>query len=282
MKQIKFFWLVLLAATILLQGCIISSNPAKGEDPVIVKFNETKQFSITVFPPIGKFTWSLDGVVVAGATGNTFSYTPVLDGNQTHILKVQTCLDNFTWNIETPETSFFDDFNDGNADGWIAVTADAPGSSVGDWRVEDGMVKEYSSVGDYKFLRDDLNVRSQIVESKIFSNAGAGWGGITLWYENFYNWVDVLIYPGYNELWLIEVIEGISQYYKYPLTTSTETWYLLKIRANNSTGELTIYLDDEYVLTHTVTTTHRTGRSGFTTGNNGGNFDDFRISWGIH
>jgi hypothetical protein len=174
---------------------------------------------------------------------------------------------------------FFDDFNDGNADGWTAVTADAPGSSVGDWRVEDGMVKEYSSEGDYKFLRNDLNVGSQIVESKVFSNSIAGWGGVTLWYADFNNWVDVFMYPGYGQLRVAENIGGIPQTYVHSLTTNTDTWYSLKVDADDSTGELKIYLDNEYILTHTVATTHRTGRSGFTTGNNGANFDDFRVNW---
>ena len=176
---------------------------------------------------------------------------------------------------------FTDDFNDGNADGWTAVTADAPGSSVGDWRVEDNMVREYSLEGDYKFLKDNLEFGNQIVESNVSSNPGAGWGGVTFWYENFNNWTDVFLYPGYssNSLWVIEFIEGIPYTYKYPLTTSTSTWYSLKVDANSSTGELKIYLDNEYILAHTAITTHRTGRSGFTTGNNGANFDDFRVSW---
>ncbi len=176
---------------------------------------------------------------------------------------------------------FVDDFNDGDDNGWIAVTADAPGSSVGDWRVEDNMIKEYSSEGDYKFLRNDLNVGSQMIESKVFSNPIAGWGGVTIWYEDANNWVDVFMYPGYgdNSLWVIEFIGGISQTYKYPLTSDVSTWYLLKVNANDLTGKLKIYLDNEYILTHAAVTTHRLGRSGFTTGNNGANFDDFSVSW---
>ena len=39
-----------------------------------------------------------------------------------------------------------------------------------------------------------------------------------------------------------------------------------------------IYFNDEYITTHTVATTNRTGLSGFNSRNAGGSFDDFRIT----
>jgi len=150
-------------------------------------------------------------------------------------------------------STFFDDFNDGNADGWSAHSPYPGRSDFGNWRVEDGIVKQDNG-GDHN-----------------------GYAGITVWYQDDKNWVDVF-YPYGIGFRVMEVIDGNFYYGDYPTIFSERKWQDLKIDANSITGELAIYLDDEYIATHTVVTPNRTGLSGISSGNAGGSFDDFSLT----
>jgi len=173
--------------------------------------------------------------------------------------------------------TFFDNFNDGNTDGWIS----APPSSnygLGNWRVESGMLVQNLGGDHYKFLVENLPVSIQSIETLLSTNDPAGYGGVTLWYQDPNNWVDVLIYPHGPPLLIIEIINGAPILSDYPYRYEDFTWYNFRVDANSLTGELAVSVDGNYLFTHVVTTDHRTGLSGLNSGNTGGNFDDFRLT----
>jgi hypothetical protein len=174
-----------------------------------------------------------------------------------------------------------DNFNDGNADGWLSAPESST-NSLGNWRVVNGIVVEDAGRDHYKFLLDDYPLSVQSVGAKVLFHDN-GYAGITVWHLDENNWVDVLIYPDANILRVIESegTAGRYDYFDYPLTGifTRSVWYTMRIDANNLTGELVIYLDNQYLLTHTATTSHKTGLSGFNSGNGGGSFDDFQVSW---
>ena len=174
-------------------------------------------------------------------------------------------------------TTFSDNFDDGDAIGWIGA-APSPGRPAGNWRVESQEVKQDLPGDHFKFLLGNRMFADQTIQTKLISFQVAGYGGITLWYQDANNWVDVYIYPsGTESLWILEVVGGIALEYRYKLDSNRSTWYLLKVNADSSTGKLAVYVDDTYLLTHTTTTPHRFGFSGLKSGNSGGLFDDFLL-----
>jgi hypothetical protein len=177
--------------------------------------------------------------------------------------------------------SVSDNFNDGNADGWLS----APESSVntlGNWRVVDGVVVEDAGRDHYKLLLNNYPLSDQSVQTKVLFHDN-GYAGITVWHLDDNNWVDVLIYPDANILRVIEseATVGRYEYFDYPLTgiSTRSVWYTMRIDANSLTGALAIYLDGQLLQTHTATTTHKSGLSGMNSGNGGGSFDDFQVNW---
>lgn len=184
------------------------------------------------------------------------------------------------WVTRVEAAGFFDNFDDGDTDGWVSFPL-GTGYPFGNWRVEGGVLIEDAGRDHYKFLVEGLTLSEQIVETKILFHDN-GYAGITVWHKDTDNWVDVLIFPGHNpnSLRVIEHVNGVALVYiLYPLTTAQNTWYTMKIDTNSLTGELKIYLDNTLVKTHTVTTTNRLGSSGLNSGNAGGSFDNFSISY---
>lgn len=175
--------------------------------------------------------------------------------------------------------TFFDNFNDGNADGWISVAGYPPGT-FGNWRVENGVVIQDQGHDGFMFLVNNFPMSNQSVETKILWN-DAAYGGITLWNYDVNTFVVVSISPRtYSGLSLTvdEYINGVRYNHNYPLEVLERTWYTLKVDANSLTGELAIYLNDTYLRTQALETTYRTGLTGFLSGNGGGSFDDFRLT----
>lgn len=173
-------------------------------------------------------------------------------------------------------STFADNFNDGNTDGWSAYSPYPGRVDFGNWRIEDGIVKQDTGGDHYKFLVDNNIMSSQSIEAKVLWHDN-GYAGITVWYQDDKNWVDVF-YPYGIGFRVMEVIDGNFYYGDYPTIFSERKWQDLKIDANSITGELAIYLDDEYIATHTVVTPNRTGLSGISSGNAGGSFDDFSLT----
>lgn len=179
------------------------------------------------------------------------------------------------------QTSFSDNFNDGNADGWIAVMPSSTyGREPATWRVENQQVVNTPLLtsGDYyKFLFDNHSFFDQSVEARILTYDN-GYGGISLWHYDIDNWVDVVVFPGAGYLGVVESVDQVQQNYYFPFSTADNAWYTLDVAANSLTGKLAISVDGSLVATHTVVTAHHSGMSGFESGNGGGAFDDFKLT----
>jgi hypothetical protein len=187
----------------------------------------------------------------------------------------------------TYAANFTDDFNDGNADGWINGTnCSSPGwCRFGNYRVVDNQVTNDEGGDGQLFLAQDYPVTNHTVEAKVLWHDN-GYTGLAVWYLNDDNWVTIG-YPLQNRIVVGEKWcygpelcgrdeNVISTTYPHPFTT--RTMQTMKVVANSLTGELSVYLDGEYLFTHTVgPSTHREGLSGFMSGNAGGTFDDFKL-----
>lgn len=175
--------------------------------------------------------------------------------------------------------SFFDNFDDGNADGWwLGYSQHTPWVN-GNWRVEDGMLVQDQAGDQFNALVENLQIQNQTTEAQLKINGPSGYGGITIWYQGDNNWVNVFIYPAAQEVWVIEHIDNTSNLSRYPYTAgANNTWYNLRIDVNSANGELATYINGVYLFTHNVNTPYRTGQSGVNNGNAGGYFDNFKIT----
>ncbi|EKE16504.1 MAG: hypothetical protein ACD_11C00004G0002 [uncultured bacterium] len=187
---------------------------------------------------------------------------------------------NFSWSCEASTVS--DDFNDGNDDGWSALPA-GTNYSLGNWKIENNTVKQDLGGDSYKFLLDNFFISNQSVESKVLYFGSSGYGGITIWYQDPNNWVDIMVLPAYGPtgIWIIEKNNGVEQVFKYSYVYNERIWYKLGVDADSLTGEIKVYMDNVYLFTHNAATNNRAGLSGFNSGNSGGYFDDFKLSWNI-
>ena len=186
--------------------------------------------------------------------------------------------------------TFTDDFNDGNADGWIPAKPWSSAPSSGNWRVEDGRVAQDQGGDHLKFLMDGLNLGTQTVETLVL-NHDNGQAGLSIWHKNEDNWVNIFYpYPdpvsgqwGFivHEKWCIEACARDVNETRtgYPHVFNGRTWHTLKLEANSETGKINVYLDEEYAFTHTVgVNINRAGLSGYVSSNAGGSFDNFKVT----
>jgi len=171
---------------------------------------------------------------------------------------------------------FFDDFNDGDADGWWLGHNQF--GQYGNWRIENGSLLQNRPGDGYVALVEDLLFSSQTIETQLKMNSVAGYGGITLWHKDYNNWIRVRVYPAAGNIYVTENIDGSRpDRFLYPYQTSHNTWYNLRVDVDSPSGELGVYIDDNYLFTYTAITPYRTGSSGVFSGNSGGYFDDFSI-----
>ena len=179
-------------------------------------------------------------------------------------------------------TIFFDDFDDGNADGWVFPVNSGMSQGPGQWSVENGaLAQEYfgdNNVG----LVDDLILSDQVIEAQVRTTRG--YAGFAFWYQQvddtLANYVAMSNWSTGNAR-VVEFTDGQAAVYYYPAPRFDDTdwrFYDWKVEADSATGAMTVYLDDTYVFTHTVTTPYRTGLSGVYSGNEHGYFDDFRLT----
>lgn len=188
----------------------------------------------------------------------------------------------FFFSVRTAQaaTTFFDDFNDGNAEGWwLGYSLEHPWV-LGNWRVEEERLVQDANGDSFAALIDNNQYSSQIIETQIGLYGNVGYGGVVLWFQDVSNWVVVHLSPAYQLVTVWQSVGGAWTQTTYPYVPSSAypTLDSLKIEANSVSGNLAVYLNNSYLFTHTVTTTNRTGQSGVLNGNNGGYFDNFTVS----
>jgi hypothetical protein len=184
-----------------------------------------------------------------------------------------------------PNLIYFDDFNDGDADGWwLGYSLNNP-SVFGNWRIEDigpphdgTLVQDVGSDAVIALVKN-LQIATQTVEVQLKMKQVSGVGGLTLWYQDNNNWIRVHTYPAASFTSLSEHLDGTKVgEYTHTHQTSNGVWYELKVVADSITGILKVYLDDELLFTYESVTPNRIGQSGLTTSNSGAYFDDFTIT----
>ena len=173
--------------------------------------------------------------------------------------------------------AFTDDFNDGDTEGWWLGYSQHRPWIQGNWRVENGQLLQDQPGDGFLALYLGLQYDSQIVETKLLAFSPAGYGGITLWYQDTSNSINVRIYPAATEVWVEEKFAGIVTLHKYPYAYGENVWLKLKVVADADSGNLDIFVDDTFLFTHTASTMIRNGKTGVSNGNNGGYFDDFYL-----
>jgi hypothetical protein len=173
--------------------------------------------------------------------------------------------------------TLIDDFNDGNADGWVSYPSLKEPWVYGNWRVENGVLVQDTGYDGVIALLENFTISDQTVETKLKLNGPSGGGGITFWFQNDNNGVFVSVSNGQIEA--AEVVDGVwyTTYYPFNFNINENRWVTLKVDANSVSGELNIYADGVYFTTYNVKTQNRSGRTGVINGNAGGYFDDFKL-----
>ena len=182
--------------------------------------------------------------------------------------------------------NFTDDFNDGNADGWITGLAYATAPPDSNYRVENGVVVQDFGRDGYVFLKDGLVLSDQTIQADVLWHDN-GDAGLALWYLNADNLVKIQTYRGdsfmVGEKWCDVSPCGRDTNYSYeiyPHTFSSRDWQTHRIEANSETGEIKLFVDDKLIFTHTIgPNMNREGLSGFVSSNAGGSFDNYLVSW---
>ena len=174
------------------------------------------------------------------------------------------------------EVNIFDDFNDGDADGWWLGYA-LKDHLWGNWRVEDGTLVQDTGDDGVMALIENHQFSSQTIETRLKVNGPSGGDGVILWYQNDNNFVYVVVSG--NGVEISENNNGTWSVYSHPYPSFTfGTWYDLKVVADSISGNLDVYLDGNYLVTRTMNTQNRIGQTGVVNGNAGGAFDDFKLT----
>ncbi len=174
---------------------------------------------------------------------------------------------------------FADDFNDGNTDGWWLGYSHALPHTYGNWRIENGVLVQDMGGDDFITLVENHIFSDQVLETKFKFNGPAGYGGFTLWFQDYNNLVFINVYPAAGGVGVAEWINGVGQSTSYPFSlTYDDAWHSLKVAADSVNEIIYVYMDGDFLFSHHTTTSQRTGRSGLMNGNGGGYFDDFKLS----
>jgi hypothetical protein len=176
--------------------------------------------------------------------------------------------------------TFLDNFDDGNANGWWLGYSTANPSIYGNWWVEDGVLRQQKPGDGYTALVENIELTDQTVETDLKLDGFGCYGGIVLWFQDIYHRVNIRVYPATNRVYVGEIGDGVSASQYYITDLSTSTWYKLRAEVDSTSGNLDVYLDDNYLFTYTLTTPNRIGQTGVFNGNSseGASFDNFSIT----
>lgn len=187
----------------------------------------------------------------------------------------------FGLTVTTYADTFFDDFNDGNADGWVFPYNSRQTQFLGGlWSVENETLVQHTNTDGNAGLGNNLFISDQVIEAQVWTTRG--YADVVLWYQQVDNdWANyVSVSHNYQTgMWVSELIDG--QAYVYPYggpQIGSDTYYVLRVDADSTNGELTVYLDGVFLFTYSASTKYRTGLSGVYSGNEHGYFDNFTLT----
>jgi len=170
-------------------------------------------------------------------------------------------------------STLYDNFDDGNTNGWGFPFNSQTSQYPGLWNVENGILIQSNSSDHNTALLENQIISQQTIQADVKT---IGYAGVVLWYQAN-SWISVVIYPAWTGLVVCEYINGGIPLTTFNHRTETYNWYDLKVEADSSTGELSIYLDDSYIDSY-FASIPRAGLSGVISGNAAGNFDNFRLT----
>lgn len=179
---------------------------------------------------------------------------------------------------------FQEDFNAENIEGWWLGFSHDPRHLppnpylYGNWRIEDGEFIQDKGGDHIVSLIEGRSFTDQIIEAKIKIKPTSGYAGITVWYKDENNWVNVFIYPKMGKIWVRSNVQGSTNDELYQYTSSYNTWYDLKLDADSELGTIIVYVDGVKIFSHTVNSLYKEGSSGLNCGNQGAYFDDVEIT----
>ncbi|MDA9101148.1 PEP-CTERM sorting domain-containing protein [Omnitrophica bacterium] len=174
---------------------------------------------------------------------------------------------------------FVDNFNDGNADGWVfpynSRGTQFPG---GEWSVENETLVQHTRTDHNAGLVNNLFFSDQVIEVQARTY---GYAGLVFWYQQVNNdsanYVAINLSTGYGTIDVGEWIDGIPYVYRYDFWSDSRL-YELMVDVDSASGELAVYRDGAYLFTHAANTSYRTGLSGVFSGNEHSYFDNFRLT----
>jgi hypothetical protein len=208
----------------------------------------------------------------------TTALTPIANLLSNHQTRID-ALENKVLELENRSTfTFFDNFNDGNTNGWLLGNAIGFPSHSGNWRVEEGKLVQDTGYDGVVALIENLQFSTQTVETNVKLFGPSGGGGIAVWFKDTNNALYVTL--ANETLGVGQVTNGTWDNFSFPVSynINENKFANLRVEGNSNTGDIKVYLDNEYKFTYHATTPNRLGQSGVITGNAGASFDDFRIS----
>lgn len=161
--------------------------------------------------------------------------------------------------------SFSDNFNDGNANGWVFPR--------GEWSVENGTLVQRSFGDGNRALVDNLLISNQVIETRLSS---AGYSGVVFWHQDDH-WVAINL-ACQSGIAVTQFFNGNYYQYVYGNYYIDARWYDVRVDADSTSGLLDIYVNDTFIFAYQTSTPYRTGLSGLWSGNEVGYFDDFRLT----
>ncbi len=173
--------------------------------------------------------------------------------------------------------SIFDKFNNTNTKKWWFGYCHSNPSIYADWRVENGiLVQDYGCDGALALI-EDSQFSKQVVEVDLKILGPSGFGGFVIWYQNDVNLVGVGV--GNGTIGVSETENGVwhGANYSFDFNINENRWVNFEVRVNSESGNLDIYADGDFFVSHHLTTSNRTGQTGLYTGNAGAYFDNFRL-----
>jgi predicted ribosomally synthesized peptide with SipW-like signal peptide len=178
-----------------------------------------------------------------------------------------------------PRINFFDDFNDGNANGWWLGYSLANPINFGNWRVENGALVQDIGHDGVLATVDGNQFSDQTLEVDLKTTNSGSYEGFILWFQDDHNYVLAFIYAADQYVRVARVVNGIEYSYNHTVPGITDGhWYNFKVEANSTNGELKVYLDGSYLFSYMAPGDVRSGRSGVMNGNGGGSFDNFKLT----
>lgn len=174
-----------------------------------------------------------------------------------------------------------DSFDSLRSDMWEpAGTLNYP-TAVTNWHIDNGTLLQDTPIdGAVLFYKDRMfsNLETSFDIRQIWQSAGMAF---VFWYQDRSNMSSVIAIPGMQLIVIGQVYNGVDTPTYYNGIKNMHDggdWYNMKAEIDSTAGVVKVYIGDELVVTHTMTTPLRSGKFALETLNAGGWFDNFSLA----